>query len=397
MGHDLWKRAGVIVLFASAFSAASSGPSFGEDVGVTAATNPVATGEPPGQGLRELKIGLNVVRNERIRTTVDGSTQVIFVDRTSLTIGPNSDITIDEYVYNPGSNSGNLAVRVSNGVLRFIGGQISHSDQIKITTPTATLGIRGGMAIVESVNKKTIIVHLFGTTIVTTPFNSVTLSKPGSYVETSGGHVSTPIPVPPGLLASFNYRLGSKQGQTGGTPPGLATSDATKQIVSTFGQPLPNNPYQGLSPEQLQLILSLRPQSGSIGEPVGPTENSGGTGNECGSYDDDCKKDRHHHRHHRGDRYDHDHDHDHDRDRWARFDHDRDRHDRDSRDWDRDRWDHRDRWDRFTHSGPNDWRFADRGGWVRSSFNRFLISGHNGPCFGPCGFHPGHLGMGHHH
>ena len=144
------RHIGIGAMFAFAVATACCNPSFGQEVGVTAATNPVTTGEPPGQGLRELRIGSNVVRNERIRTTVDGATQVIFVVRTSLTIGPNSDITINEYVYNPSGNGSNLAVRVGNGVLRFIGGEISHSDQIRITTPTATLGIRGGMVIVVS-------------------------------------------------------------------------------------------------------------------------------------------------------------------------------------------------------------------------------------------------------
>src|SRR5262249_6899610 len=151
--------------------------------------------EPPGQGLRELRIGLNVVRNERIRTTAAGSTLVIFVDKTSLTIGPNSDITIDQNVYNPGTGRGNSAGRIGRGVLRFIGGEISHSDQIRITTPTATLGIRGGMALVDTAYNKTRVANLYGSTTVTTPLNSVTLSYPGSYTETNGGRVSDAIAV----------------------------------------------------------------------------------------------------------------------------------------------------------------------------------------------------------
>ena len=42
-------------------------------------------------------------------TTAAGSVQILFVDKTSMTIGPNSDLTIDEYVYDPNAGSGKLA------------------------------------------------------------------------------------------------------------------------------------------------------------------------------------------------------------------------------------------------------------------------------------------------
>jgi hypothetical protein len=358
---------GVLLGFTVLFAVACSNPVLGQEVGVTAATNPVATGEPPGQGLRELKIGANVVRNERIRTTVDGATQVIFVDRTSLTIGPNSDITINEYVYNPGGNSGNLAVRVGNGVLRFIGGEISHSDQIRITTPTATLGIRGGMVIVENSHGKTRIVHLYGTTIVTSGGNSLSLSKPGLYVEANGHIISKPIPVPPGLLAFLNSRLGSKQGQTGGTRTGWVTSNQIRQYVTNSEPYTRNNPSQGPSQgpsqEQLQFIVAIRPQLESISNSNTVENNE--------SDDDDDDHDRHHHHRHR---HDHDHDHDHHHDHFPYFD--RYHHDHDG-----------DRWVRlrFDHHPPG------------HEFPGYFFPGHSGPCLAACGHLPGGLGIGHHH
>jgi hypothetical protein len=215
--------------------ALSAGPASSVEVGVTAATNPTATGQPPGQTVRELKIGLNIVRNERIRTTEEGATQVIFTDRMALTIGPNSDITIDEFVFNPDTNSGNLAIRMGNGLLRYIGGQISHTDQVRITTPTATMGIRGGMALINSANGKTTVVHLYGTTTVTTPSNSVTIARPGYYAETNGTQISAPSPAPAVLLTSLNAELASKPGQTGGAAPGLVTS-ATVNAAGNSGQ-----------------------------------------------------------------------------------------------------------------------------------------------------------------
>ena len=357
MRQHIIRRVAATTLLAAILAAPTADPSMGEDIGVTAATNPVATGEPPGQGVRELRIGLNIVRNERIRTTAVGSTQVIFVDRTSLTIGPNSDITIDQYVYNPGGG-GSLAVRIGRGVLRFIGGEISHSDQIRITTPTATLGIRGGMAIVDASHNKTGVVNLFGATTMTTPFNSVTLSGPGTYAETSGGRVSDVIAVPPELLARFHALLASKRYQTGGTRPGFITSQTLRQIVTSSGPA--TNHSSNLSEEQPQFIASIRPQLESITR--APQNNP------CTDFDHDCDRDRHHH--HR-----HDHDHDHDRD----HDFDRDHHHVEHHG--------REAWGHFPHSGPPGWH---PGG----SLDRFHLHTNGSP--NHAGPHPMLSGVPHH-
>jgi hypothetical protein len=349
MRQHLITRAPATALLVAMLVATHSGASMGDDIGVTAATNPIATGEPPGQAVRELRIGLNIIRNERIHTTEAGSTQIIFLDQTSLTIGPNSDITIDQYVYNPSSGSGNLAVRIGRGVLRLIGGEISHGDQIRITTPTATLGIRGGMALVDTTHSKTSVVHLYGATTVTTAFSSITLAKPDLYVYTTGSGISDPIFVPPELLARLNAQLGSKRGQTGGADPGQVTSATLREIVTNAGPSVPDRSSQGLSPEQLQFIVSIRPQLQSISTTGIAGESP--TPHKCNTDADDCRTDRHH------------------RHRWERF-----------LEYREERFT-RERWEHF----PG-WRPGDGHG----------LPEHAGPCLGSCGQSPGNLGVGRH-
>jgi FecR protein len=120
-----------------------------ETVGAAAAVRPSSTGTPPGGGARQLAIGTDIVSRERIRTTGTGSLQVMFNDRSTMTIGPNSDLVIDEFVYNPNAGSGAFAASLTKGALRFVGGQISHNAGAKINTPVATLVIRGGDAFVK--------------------------------------------------------------------------------------------------------------------------------------------------------------------------------------------------------------------------------------------------------
>ena len=65
-------------------------------VGVTSAVNPSTTGQPPAAAQRILLLGQDVVRNETVRTSADGQAQLLFLDKSSFSIGPNSEVVIDE-------------------------------------------------------------------------------------------------------------------------------------------------------------------------------------------------------------------------------------------------------------------------------------------------------------
>jgi hypothetical protein len=119
-----------------------------DTVGSAAAVKPASTGTPPGGSARTLRPGTNIVDRERIKTSGSGSLQVMFLDKTTMTIGPNSDVVIDEFVYRPGGGGNQFVASMTKGALRFVGGQISHNQGATITTPTATIGIRGGVALV---------------------------------------------------------------------------------------------------------------------------------------------------------------------------------------------------------------------------------------------------------
>src|SRR5258707_8650625 len=66
-----------------------------------------------------------VYQNESIASGADASAQLLFRDKTSLTVGPNSRVVIDKFVYNPQTNGGSAAVTVAKGALRFVTGSQS--------------------------------------------------------------------------------------------------------------------------------------------------------------------------------------------------------------------------------------------------------------------------------
>ena len=120
------------------------------EVGVAASVRPSTMGTPPVSESRVLEVGDRLVFEERIETNRHGSTQVLFLDSTTLSIGPDALVTLDAFVYDPSTRTGDLALSVLKGIVRFIGGRISKLAPARIRTPRAEIGIRGGIAIIEA-------------------------------------------------------------------------------------------------------------------------------------------------------------------------------------------------------------------------------------------------------
>src|SRR5258708_2491481 len=111
-------------------------------VGVTSATDGDPLGKPPSEAERVLRIGIDVQANELITTRANDRAHVLFLDGTSLTVGPDAQLTIDKYVFDPATKTGELAINASRGVLRLVGGKISKTTPMVVTTPSSTIGVR---------------------------------------------------------------------------------------------------------------------------------------------------------------------------------------------------------------------------------------------------------------
>jgi trimeric autotransporter adhesin len=210
-----------VALVASLFLIASmSGPVAQQRVGVHSAVNPDATGAPPGATPRRLVIGQDAVFNERITTAENGQTQVLFLDRSSMTIGPNSDLTIDQFVYDPQSGTGKLAMSATRGLLRYVGGKLSKQDEgVTLRTGAATIAIRGG-AFIADINRGSTdatLIYGKGLTVTGVAGGLQILTRPGFHsITLTGGLPSPPALVPPGQLALFTQHLDGRSGGTGG-------------------------------------------------------------------------------------------------------------------------------------------------------------------------------------
>ena len=77
--------------------------------------------------------------------TGNGKVGILFVDDTRVDVTQHSKLIIDEFVYDPNSGTGKLSLKAKLGTVRYASGQIAKNSKqnVKITTPTATIGVRG--------------------------------------------------------------------------------------------------------------------------------------------------------------------------------------------------------------------------------------------------------------
>jgi len=91
------------------------------------------------------KIGLELYQNDMLRTGRDGSMGVIFNDETLLSLGPESSLVIDEFVFAPRQGKFSIAIRMVKGTVAYLSGLITKlaPESTHFETPTSSIGIRG--------------------------------------------------------------------------------------------------------------------------------------------------------------------------------------------------------------------------------------------------------------
>ena len=92
-----------------------------------------------------LKEGDPVFQGDVLETGGDSAVGIEFADETTFSLGDNGRMTLDEMVYDPGGDNNSFGVSLVQGTFSFISGQIAKSDTdaMSVTTPVATIGIRG--------------------------------------------------------------------------------------------------------------------------------------------------------------------------------------------------------------------------------------------------------------
>jgi hypothetical protein len=96
-----------------------------------------------------LKVKDEIYLNDVVQTGVNSALGITFIDATTFNLKASTKITIDNYVYEDGGKSNAAIFDVAKGTAAFVAASVAKTGDMKITTPTATLGIRGTTGLVE--------------------------------------------------------------------------------------------------------------------------------------------------------------------------------------------------------------------------------------------------------
>lgn len=89
--------------------------------------------------------GMVLANTDTLVTGADGGLGITFVDNTRFALGPNTEIRVDTFAFNPTTHEGEFVSSVKRGRLSVISGRIAKSgvDAMKVRTPSRILGVRG--------------------------------------------------------------------------------------------------------------------------------------------------------------------------------------------------------------------------------------------------------------
>jgi hypothetical protein len=91
----------------------------------------------------------DIYLNDIVQTGANSALGITFIDATTFNLKANTQIIIDNYVYQDGGKQNAGVFDVAKGTAAFVAAAVAKTGDMKITTPTATLGIRGTTGLVE--------------------------------------------------------------------------------------------------------------------------------------------------------------------------------------------------------------------------------------------------------
>lgn len=144
---SFFRALGVTALLAGAVPPALAA----EPAGIAAAViGGIQVSHPERPAPAPVKSGMQMMVGDRVQSGADGRMQLLLADQSVFTIGPNSDLLLDEFVFEasegePARGSSRLSATVTGGLLYYVSGKVAKEDpdSVTIKTSSAILGVRG--------------------------------------------------------------------------------------------------------------------------------------------------------------------------------------------------------------------------------------------------------------
>ncbi len=125
----------------SGFAATGSEALAGDRIGVAAIARNRVSGRIQAQ-TAQITEGEGVYDREVVKTEADSSAKLVMKDSSNVNVGPNSSVTLDNFVYAGDESFQKVGIKLAKGALRFTSGA-SDKRAYEVKTPHATIGVRG--------------------------------------------------------------------------------------------------------------------------------------------------------------------------------------------------------------------------------------------------------------
>jgi hypothetical protein len=91
------------------------------------------------------RVGEKIYKNDSFKTGPEGSLGMIFKDDTLLSLGPNTEVTINEFLFSPAEGKLSIITRLIKGTAAYMTGIIAKlsPESVRFETPVGNVGIRG--------------------------------------------------------------------------------------------------------------------------------------------------------------------------------------------------------------------------------------------------------------
>lgn len=121
-----------------------------EVIGTVKTVNGEAWITTAGQRLKA-QAGTALFLGSQLKTAKNASMGVTFKDNTLMSFGPDTELTVDEYLFAPTEGKLKLGARIDKGSLNYVSGIIAklRPDAVNVKTPTGTIGVRGTQFLVK--------------------------------------------------------------------------------------------------------------------------------------------------------------------------------------------------------------------------------------------------------
>jgi hypothetical protein len=98
---------------------------------------------------RSLSLKDDIFQSDVLQTSANSTLGVTFTDATTFNLTANARITVDSFVYEEGGQQNGALIDIARGTVAFVAAAVAKTGDMRISTPTATLGIRGTTGLVE--------------------------------------------------------------------------------------------------------------------------------------------------------------------------------------------------------------------------------------------------------